>query len=112
MFAEERHQEIVRRAREAGRVDVASLAAELDGTPETVRRDLTALERAGHIRRVHGGAIPIERMGLRAGGGHPAVGRALAARSLADCEELAKRVLAASSAETARSLATDASRAS
>lgn len=64
MFAEERQQEIVRRAREAGRVDVASLSLELDVTPETVRRDLTALERAGLVRRVHGGAIAIERLGF------------------------------------------------
>ncbi|HEY3143989.1 MAG TPA: DeoR/GlpR family DNA-binding transcription regulator [Acidimicrobiales bacterium] len=64
MFAEERHQEIVRRARENGRVDVATLSEELDVTPETVRRDLTALERAGHLRRVHGGAIAIERFGF------------------------------------------------
>jgi DeoR family fructose operon transcriptional repressor len=64
MFAEERQQEIVRRAREAGRVDVASLAEELEVTPETVRRDLTALERGGHVRRVHGGAIAIERLGF------------------------------------------------
>jgi len=64
MFAEERQQEIVRRAREAGRVDVSSLSTELDVTPETVRRDLTALERAGLVRRVHGGAIAIERLGF------------------------------------------------
>jgi len=64
LFAEERHREIVRRARESGRVDVATLSAELDVTPETVRRDLTSLERAGLVRRVHGGAIPIERLGF------------------------------------------------
>jgi DeoR family fructose operon transcriptional repressor len=64
VFAEERHQEIVRRARESGRIDVTSLSAELDVTPETVRRDLTALERAGLLRRVHGGAIPMERFGV------------------------------------------------
>jgi len=64
VFAEERQQEIVRRAREAGRVDVASLSTELDVTPETVRRDLTALERGGLVRRVHGGAIAIERLGF------------------------------------------------
>jgi DeoR family fructose operon transcriptional repressor len=64
VFAQERQQEIVRRAREAGRVDVASLASELDVTPETVRRDLTVLERAGLVRRVHGGAIAIERLGF------------------------------------------------
>jgi len=64
VFAEERHQEILQRARENGRVDVASLAVELDVTPETVRRDLSTLERAGLVRRVHGGAIAIERLGF------------------------------------------------
>jgi DeoR family fructose operon transcriptional repressor len=64
LFAEERQHEIVSRARDAGRVDVASLSVELDVTPETVRRDLTALERAGLVRRVHGGAIAIERLGF------------------------------------------------
>jgi len=64
VFAEERHQEIVRRARENGRVDVATLSTELDVTPETVRRDLTALERSGLLRRVHGGAVAIERFGV------------------------------------------------
>src|SRR5687768_9501360 len=64
MYAEERQQEILRRARAAGRVDVVSLAAELDVTTETIRRDLTTLERAGVLRRVHGGAIPVERLGF------------------------------------------------
>lgn len=62
MFAEERHELILREARASGRVDVNSLAAMLDVTPETIRRDLTALERAALIRRVHGGAIPLERL--------------------------------------------------
>src|SRR3954462_8480593 len=64
MYAEERQQEILRRARAAGRVDVVSLAGELDVTTETIRRDLTVLERAGVLRRVHGGAIPVERLGF------------------------------------------------
>ncbi len=64
MYAVERHQQILGRARTEGRVDVASLAAELDVTPETVRRDLTVLERMGLVRRVHGGAIPVERLGF------------------------------------------------
>lgn len=64
MYAEERQQEILRRAREAGRVDVVRLAEELSVTSETIRRDLTALERVGVIRRVHGGAIPVERLGF------------------------------------------------
>jgi DeoR family fructose operon transcriptional repressor len=64
VYAEERQQEILRRARADGRVDVVRLADDLAVTSETVRRDLTALERAGVLRRVHGGAIPIERLGF------------------------------------------------
>jgi DeoR family transcriptional regulator, fructose operon transcriptional repressor len=64
VFAEERQQEIVRRARQSGRVDVATLSLGLEVTAETVRRDLTVLERAGLVRRVHGGAIAIERLGF------------------------------------------------
>jgi DeoR family fructose operon transcriptional repressor len=64
MYAEERQQEIVRLARANGRVDVASLADTLNVTAETIRRDLTSLERAGVLRRVHGGAIPVERIGF------------------------------------------------
>jgi DeoR family fructose operon transcriptional repressor len=64
MYAEERQQEILRRARAEGRVDVVGLAEALGVTSETIRRDLTVLERAGVLRRVHGGAIPIERLGF------------------------------------------------
>jgi DeoR family fructose operon transcriptional repressor len=64
MYAEERHQEIVRLARANGRVDVMALAEGLTVTAETIRRDLTTLERAGVLRRVHGGAIPVERLGF------------------------------------------------
>lgn len=62
MYAEERQSEIARQARAAGRVDVAELAVSLEVSLETVRRDLTALERSGVLRRVHGGAIPAELM--------------------------------------------------
>ncbi|HMG29634.1 MAG TPA: DeoR/GlpR family DNA-binding transcription regulator [Jiangellaceae bacterium] len=67
MYAEERQQWIVERARAAGRVDVAEAATDLAVTAETVRRDLTALERHGLLRRVHGGAIPVERLGFEPG---------------------------------------------
>ena len=67
LFAEQRQQRIVEQARQAGRVDVAELAAELAVTPETVRRDLTVLERQGVLRRVHGGAMPVERLGFEPG---------------------------------------------
>ncbi|MGZ4618904.1 MAG: DeoR/GlpR family DNA-binding transcription regulator [Frankiaceae bacterium] len=62
MYAEERQQEILARARARGRVEVTSLAEELDVATETVRRDLTVLERHGVLRRVHGGALPVERL--------------------------------------------------
>lgn len=41
-----------------GRVSVAELADDLSVTTETVRRDLSALEHLGLVRRVHGGAVP------------------------------------------------------
>jgi DeoR family transcriptional regulator, fructose operon transcriptional repressor len=64
VYAAERQQEILRRARKIGRVDVASLAEDLAVTTETVRRDLDRLERQGLVRRVHGGALPVERLRL------------------------------------------------
>lgn len=88
MYAEERQQEIVRLARANGRVDVTALAEEFNVTAETVRRDLTMLERAGVLRRVHGGAIPVERIGFEPG---------LAARDavlIAEKERIAKAAVA------------------
>ncbi|MCX5199032.1 DeoR/GlpR family DNA-binding transcription regulator [Streptomyces sp. NBC_00249] len=64
MYAPERQQEILRLAREAGRVEVVLLAERFQVTAETVRRDLTALDRAGLLRRVHGGAVPAGRLGF------------------------------------------------
>ncbi|HRW18604.1 MAG TPA: DeoR/GlpR family DNA-binding transcription regulator [Dermatophilaceae bacterium] len=63
-YAPERQQAILEQAREAGRVEVGALAEALGVTPETVRRDLTALERLGKVRRVHGGALPVDRLEL------------------------------------------------
>ncbi|WP_326722517.1 DeoR/GlpR family DNA-binding transcription regulator [Streptomyces sp. NBC_00243] len=62
MYAPERQQEILRLARDGGRVDVVSLAEEFQVTAETIRRDLKTLDRAGLVRRVHGGAIPAGRL--------------------------------------------------
>jgi len=67
MYATERHQLILERARSTGRVDVSSLAEDFQVTAETIRRDLTVLERHGVMRRVHGGAIPVERLGFEPG---------------------------------------------
>ncbi|EWT03355.1 D-beta-D-heptose 1-phosphate adenosyltransferase [Intrasporangium oryzae NRRL B-24470] len=62
MYAAERQQRIIAEARRAGRVEVTALADSLGVAAETIRRDLTALERRGSLRRVHGGAIPVERL--------------------------------------------------
>ena len=64
MYAEERRQAIARSARSEGRVDVSQLATTYGVTTETIRRDLTVLERQGVLRRVHGGGIPLDRLGF------------------------------------------------
>ena len=60
MFAEERRAEIAKLVASARRVNGAELARRYDVTMETVRRDLAALEEAGKLRRVHGGAVTVE----------------------------------------------------
>lgn len=64
MYAEERQQLIATRAHRDGRVSVAILADELEVASETIRRDLEVLDRAGVLRRVHGGAVPTDRLQL------------------------------------------------
>jgi DeoR family transcriptional regulator, fructose operon transcriptional repressor len=58
LYPEERQQAIAARVADRGRLAVTALAEEFGVTTETVRRDLAALERAGMVRRVHGGAVP------------------------------------------------------
>jgi DeoR family transcriptional regulator, fructose operon transcriptional repressor len=45
-----------------GSVDVADLSRRYGVTTETIRRDLSDLQDRQLLRRVHGGAIPVERM--------------------------------------------------
>jgi len=60
LFADERQGEILTLIRAEGRASVTSLADRFAVVGETIRRDLADLEHRGLIRRVHGGAIPIE----------------------------------------------------
>ena len=46
-----------------GKVSVEDLAGRFDTSAETIRRDLTVLADAGHIRKVHGGAQPATPIG-------------------------------------------------
>lgn len=52
-----RQSEILELARAEGRVVVEDLAARFDVTLQTIRRDLSDLADAGHLDRVHGGAV-------------------------------------------------------
>ena len=66
MYAPERYRSIVERVRGKGRASVSDLAEDLSVTPETIRRDLSELERQGLVRRVHGGAVPAGSVGFEA----------------------------------------------
>lgn len=61
LFQSERQREIAALTLDAGRVEVADLAARFKVTTETIRRDLSELQTHRLVRRVHGGAIPWER---------------------------------------------------
>lgn len=79
MYAEERQEAVVSMVSRRGRVSVTQLATEFEVTTETVRRDLTVLERAGLLRRVHGGAVHADSL--------PVIEAALAERDLAHTAE-------------------------
>jgi len=64
MFAEERQALIVDLVSSSNRVTVSELATRFDITPETVRRDLDALESSRQLRRVHGGAVAFDRQSM------------------------------------------------
>jgi len=62
LFSDERQEEILAMVRQEKRVSVTSLASHFAVVGETIRRDLADLENRGLIRRVHGGAIPVDRV--------------------------------------------------
>lgn len=55
-----RHREILESLRQHGQVSANGLADQLGVTHETVRKDLVYLQEQGLLRRVHGGAVPVE----------------------------------------------------
>ena len=81
MHAEERERLILEVMQPAGFVSFRDLEARLHASPATIRRDLTRLESAGRITRVHGGGAPRAAAGGgqadRAAGRHPPVRHAL-----------------------------------
>jgi DeoR family transcriptional regulator, fructose operon transcriptional repressor len=90
LYAEERQQRIVDRCRARQRVEVAGLAEELAVTSETIRRDLRVLEHRGVLRRVHGGAVPVDGIGFEpvpTGGAMTAEETRIARAALAELPE-------------------------
>ena len=67
MDSDSRQNRIVEFARTRGRVEVAALASELDVASETIRRDLKVLAGRRLLKRVHGGAIPLETAAFESG---------------------------------------------
>ena len=65
--SDSRQRQIVEFARERGRVEVPALAEELQVATETIRRDLKALAGRRLLKRVHGGAIPLETVAFESG---------------------------------------------
>jgi DeoR family transcriptional regulator, fructose operon transcriptional repressor len=62
LLQHDRQHSIYMLALRNGSVDVADLARRFGVTTETIRRDLSDMQGRNLLRRVHGGAVPIERM--------------------------------------------------
>ena len=60
MLTEQRYETILRMLEERGSVTVTELKDLLDASESTVRRDITALGKAGRLIKVFGGAVAME----------------------------------------------------
>lgn len=60
MLKEERQALILNKLHTSGKVMVGRLASELTVSEDTIRRDLLDLDQKGQLKRVFGGAIPLE----------------------------------------------------
>lgn len=58
VLPEERRHEILNILSKEGKLTVPDLSRVLNVSVDTIRRDLKELEQAGHLARVHGGALP------------------------------------------------------
>lgn len=57
MFVEERQALIIKELQEKGRVKVKELSAKFKVTEDLIRKDLTALEEQGQLKKTYGGAV-------------------------------------------------------
>ena len=60
MLKEERQTWILNKLHSSGKVVVSHLAGELKVSEDTIRRDLLDLDQKGQLKRVFGGAIPLD----------------------------------------------------
>lgn len=60
LFEEERQRQIVDYVLKHGRASVQELGRMFQVSESTIRRDLKELEDARHLRRTHGGAVPLQ----------------------------------------------------
>jgi DeoR family transcriptional regulator of aga operon len=59
LYRQERLTATLERLQQSGYVSVAELSQAFDVSTVTIRSDLDVLERAGHLLRTHGGAVPL-----------------------------------------------------
>ena len=59
MSQKKRHQQIITKLNIDGQVFVKELATSFGVTEDCIRKDLTLLEKAGKLKRVHGGAVNV-----------------------------------------------------
>lgn len=57
MFTSERHEQIINKIQEEGKVKVKELSEIFGVSEDCIRKDLKQLEAKGHLKRVYGGAI-------------------------------------------------------
>ncbi len=62
MLPQERQKQILAHLNETGNVRTIEIAAVLNVTDETIRKDFEVLEKRGHLIRVHGGAVRLEKI--------------------------------------------------
>ena len=60
MLQQQRHSKILELLSQLGRVYAAELSVQLSVSEDTVRRDLKLLDELKQLRRVHGGALPLQ----------------------------------------------------
>ena len=61
MLQQERHEQILARLNTEGKVKVKELANDFEVTEDCIRKDLTALEKEGLLKRIHGGAMQVRK---------------------------------------------------